>query len=380
MKSQNKVLHICSYYTGNRLYKYLFGMLEPDLEKQLVYVPIKSEGDRGKNFFKSNKVTIVYDGFLKKYHKFFYGRKIKTQKKRLGDYLNQNGLFFNEFNIIHAHTLFTDGGTAYLLHKEHGTPYIVSVRNTDINSFYKYALHYRNFSHKVLMNAKNIVFISHAYKDTLFNLLPKNVVGEIKDKCLVVPNGIDDIYFYEAHINNKINSTLRIFTSASLDKNKNIITVLKLVKFLKGKGVDVDYRIAGKGYELNSLQNYINKNNLENEVTFVGYLAPENLIKELDLCSIFILLSHKETFGISYVEALARGKPIIYTQGQGIDGYFPEGHVGYAIQPTDVEAAFNAIESVLENYNEIASNCLKESKSFDWPIISQKYLEIYFDY
>lgn len=375
----NNVLHICSYYIGNKLYKYLFKSLEPELTRQLVYVPIRNEDLRDVNFFESDKTIIIYDNFLKKHHKFFYGSKIKLQKKRLNSYLNKKNLTLSNFDIIHAHTLFTDGGTAYLLNKEYDIPYIVSVRNTDINSFYKYALHYRRFSHKILINAKTIIFISHAYRDILFSLLPKNLVNKIEDKCLVIPNGIDGIYLDKTHINKKINSKLRLFTSASLDKNKNIITVLKLVKLLKDKGIDVNYRIAGKGEEINNLQDYIRKNNLAEQVSFVGYLLPEHLIKELDLCNIFILLSYKETFGISYVEALARGKPIIYTQEQGIDGYFPAGHVGYAVPPTDVEAAFKAIKAILRGYDEMANNCLNESKKFDWPSISKEHLQAYFD-
>lgn len=379
MQKNNSILHICSYYVGNKLYKYLFKNFESKVEKQLVYVPIRAEDDRDKNFFESKNTTIFYDGFLKKYHKFLYGTKIKKQKKRLINYLNKSGLYFNEFNIIHAHTLFTDGGTAYLLHKEYGTPYVLSVRNTDINSFYKYALHYRSFSHKVLINSKRIVFISYAYKEILFNLLPKSIVNKIKDKCLVIPNGIDNIYFSKVPLINKQDTKLRLFTSASLDKNKNIITVLKTVKHLNDKGVDIDYRVAGKGDELKVLQGYVKQNNLAKQVSFVGYLTSKDLIKELDLSDVFILLSYKETFGISYIEALARGKPIIYTQGQGIDGYFPEGHVGYAVCPTDVYAVSKAIESILEKYDEIASVCLKESRAFDWPRISAWYLKAYFD-
>jgi glycosyltransferase involved in cell wall biosynthesis len=379
MKNKKSVLHLCSYYTGNKLYSYLFNNLEKELSKQLVYVPIRNEQEDNSNYFYSTTTSIYYDLFLKKYHKVFYGAKIKAQRERLNALLIKNSLSVKDFDVVHAHTLFSDGGTAYLMNKEHGTPYVVSVRNTDINTFYKYALHYREFSHKVLMNAKQIVFISYAYKDILFDILPKRVVDKIKDRCVVIPNGIDDIYFQKnAMLKKSINiNKLRLFTSASLDSNKNIITILKLVKFLSDKGIDVNYRVAGKGAGISDLQDYVLNNQLGDFVTFVGYLTPEALIQELDNSDIFILLSFKETFGISYIEALARGKPIIFTKGQGVDGYFSEGSVGYGVEPTDIEAIFNAINLILNNYDDIVVECLRESINFKWPNISKKHIDIY---
>ena len=51
---------------------------------------------------------------------------------------------------------------------------------------------------------------------------------------------------------------------------------------------------------------------------------------------IFVMPSLTETFGIVFIEALSQGLPLIYTKGQGIDGYFPQGFVGYAYNPLDV--------------------------------------------
>ena len=45
--------------------------------------------------------------------------------------------------------------------------------------------------------------------------------------------------------------------------------------------------------------------------------------------------SFPETFGLVYVEAMSQGLPIIYTKGQGIDGYFEDGKVGYPVNTKD---------------------------------------------
>ena len=41
--------------------------------------------------------------------------------------------------------------------------------------------------------------------------------------------------------------------------------------------------------------------------------------------------SRYETFGLVYGEAMSQGLPIIYSKGQGVDGYFKEGTVGYGV-------------------------------------------------
>ena len=40
-----------------------------------------------------------------------------------------------------------------------------------------------------------------------------------------------------------------------------------------------------------------------------------------------------ESFGLTYAEAMSQGVPVIYSKGQGFDGQFKEGVVGYHVDP-----------------------------------------------
>src|SRR5690606_33767238 len=129
--------------------------------KQIIYVPI-----REKYLANRNKIVLqngsdndfVYSLVLQKYRdKVFYQRKIKRIKK---DILSRIEL--SNLNFIHAHTWFSDGGGAYELSKETGIPFVVTVRNTDLNIFYKYMLHLRSYGLKILRAAERIIFISEA--------------------------------------------------------------------------------------------------------------------------------------------------------------------------------------------------------------------------
>src|SRR5699024_3946936 len=174
-----KVMHICTYYIGNKLYSNLINALSDDEIEQYIYIPI-----RNKEHFEKNKITTKskknltynYNNILKKYHRLFFFNKIYKQKREI-----EKDLYKFKPDVIHAHALFSDGGTAYLLKKKYDINYIVNVRNTDINVFYKFFLYLRPLMSKILKNAESVVFISFAYKSMLFSLLDKKTIDEIKN-------------------------------------------------------------------------------------------------------------------------------------------------------------------------------------------------------
>ena len=92
---------------------------------------------------------------------------------------------------------------------------------------------------------------------------------------------------------------------------------------------------------------------------------------------IFLLPSGRETFGLVYAEALSQGLPVLYTRGQGFDGQFPDGEVGFAIDPNDPNATANAAERILKNYARFSAAAVRGSRKFDWDEIAQTYQAFY---
>ncbi len=343
--------------------------------QQTMYIPIKSKELENRNIVDSDQLEFHYDYILKKQDRFLYKGKIKKQLKRIEEKIPD----IKEFDLIHAHTLFSDGGTAYLLHQKYGLNYVVSVRSADIYAFYKYAFFHRPFIHQVLKHASAVVFISHAYKKQTFDVLPKKVVKAIEHKTKVIPNGIDDKWFETTPIQrNDSIKPIRLLFTGSLDKNKNLSTVLKLVHSLKyDDDKEIFLNVAGDGPLKKKLMTECKWLNLQEMVYFHGNVSIEKLRALADESDVFILPSYKETFGISYVEAMSRGLPIIYTRGEGIDGFFPEGVVGYSSYPDDVYDMAESIDLIQNSYTEISNNCIQESKRFNWHDIANEYRALY---
>ena len=87
--------------------------------------------------------------------------------------------------------------------------------------------------------------------------------------------------------------------------------------------------------------------------------------------------SHTETFGLVYAEAMSQGIPVLYTRGQGFDGQFPEGTVGYAVSDRDADDLAEKIRMVLSDYPNLSANCIKNASRFDWHKIAEEYQDIY---
>ncbi|MFP3386455.1 hypothetical protein, partial [Tritonibacter sp. SIMBA_163] len=64
----------------------------------------------------NNNIPIIYSPILKKYHRFMYFSKVRKTMIDIENKINLN----SNINVVHAHTLFSDGGAAYLIKKKYG--------------------------------------------------------------------------------------------------------------------------------------------------------------------------------------------------------------------------------------------------------------------
>ena len=189
MKDPINILQLCSYYGGSKLHKNLFSHLDKNTF-QTIYVPIreKSKMDSNRTDFKNGK--LFYDKIWSWYHRILYKVKIKKAFNALSS-TNEK---FN-YDLIHAHTWFSDGGIAWLLNKKYKIPYVISIRNTDLNVFYKKRIFLRKFGKSILKDASRIVFLSPSYYNQLCELLPMKLKGIVESKAIIIPNGIDEFWF-----------------------------------------------------------------------------------------------------------------------------------------------------------------------------------------
>ncbi|WP_239060719.1 glycosyltransferase family 4 protein [Bacteroides sp. 519] len=309
--------------------------------------------------------------------RFFFMRKIK----KITHFVEEN-IELEKIDIIHAHTLFSDGAVAYILNGKYKIPYITAVRNTDINIFFKYLIQYRKLGVEILKCAKKIIFLSPYYKTkTIKCILSGKLSGQISAKSYVIPNGVNAFWLYDRMVKKrKEDKAFSLLFIGSFDNNKNIIKVCKAIESLNKIGLNIKFTVVGRGWK--GSESYTKRieqiEGISSYLTIIDHQGKEELKNIFADNDIFIMMSKKETFGLVYVEALTQGLPIIYSKGQGIDGYFKEGSVGYHANPNSVDDIALKIRQVVENYNDIIENIASSDfSSFNWRNVALEYDKIY---
>lgn len=362
-----KICHICSNYD-----KFFVNLMEQQismgLDIRVYYFRAKERGmpDVSAPYL---DVRLNYSNWLR----FFFYLK---EKPILKDFFYlYKGM---RFDLIHAHTLFSNGYIALQAKERWGVPYIVAVRDTDINVFFKYRINLRKLGVKILKEADKIIFLSESYRQhTLQTYVPRKLRDEFYKKSHVVPNGVDSFYLdnkYKRLSNiHDLRKTLNILTVGYISKRKNQLTVCNAVKHLNDMGIKTNYIIVGKVLDKKIME----KVKRFPFVKYIPFLDKSDLIKEYRKADIFVMPSLTETFGLTYVEAMSQGLPIIYSKNQGFDGQFPEGMVGYHVDSMNSQEIVNRILDIINNYNIISENCTNLCDKFNWKKISDEYKKLY---
>jgi len=369
------VLHITNGYAGSAVYKNLC-LAEDQLNiKQTIYC-----GVRSKYLIDKNKVSfptipqskIIYSKVLNIYTRinFYY-----KSKKIYSDILNKVGNF-SDIDIIHAHTWYSDGVIAYNLHKQYNIPYIVTIRNTDLNIFFKYMLHLRSLGLEILLNAKKIIFISEIYKTRFIqnNFYIKSA-DLLKNKLEVIPNGIAPFWVSNTTIRKAtISSPVKLIYIGNFTPNKNVKRLVKSIELLRKDGFNILLDIIGGSSDITGVGKYIRKKEF---ITYHGRISDEVKLKDfLRKSDIFVMPSITETFGLVYVEALSQGIPILYTKGEGIDGFY-DNNIGEGVIAKDIFSIKNGIKEIITNYERYNFIPREITENHIWINIAHKYLNIY---
>ena len=368
MKNNIKVLHICSYYLGTKLYQNLFNSLEKHDIEEDIYVftdnQYKIENEYPSNVY----ISKCYNKMDRYIFHLKHGKVLKDIKNRLE---------IKQYDIIHAHSLFSNGYIAYKLNQYYGIPYIVAVRNTDINLFFNKIIYLRNIGVNILKSAEKVVFISESYKKyTIDKYIPEGYKKEMENKSIVIPNGIDKFWLENKNHSILKSHKINLIYAGRIEKNKNIETTIKACELLIRQGYDISYKVIGKIVD----EEYKECINQYSFIEYIPHCNKEQLINHYRSSDIFVMPSKYETFGLVYAEAMSQGLPIIYTRGQGFDRQFEEGMVGYSVQHDSAEEIVEKIKLIINNYEIISNNCVDKVDKFDWDNIVKKYVNIYLEY
>lgn len=376
-----RILHICGDFFISPVHLSLYRELDELGVEQIVFSPTdyRDKNHELTNYvFKCPNSKIIYSKPLKRYHSYLYGLKIHNLVKQIEKCIDMKSI-----SLINTSLVCKEGAVAYELSKKYGIKYITSVRNTDLNYYFKYYKWRTAYFEKILKSAFKVICISKMYSKRIRGTITPKTDKQIEDKIEVIYNGVNQLYIDNRFVHVKqFGNPIRLVYTGGFQRNKNILSIIAAIKLLRVKGYNIEFFAIGRNLKNHVEPDYLAE--VENEIHSLNWIhaldaqPKEQLMLSLREYDIFTMLSHTETFGLSYVEALSQGLPVIYTEGEGFDNIYPEGMVGYHADSHNVEDIAQAIVKAIENYQQLKENVDGLDMSiFEWRTIAQKYHNLF---
>lgn len=180
-------------------------------------------------------------------------------------------------------------------------------------------------------------YINHKSYTVLYNT---NDTSDILEKS---KEKVDDLIF---------SNELNICSVGKLIEVKGFDRLLRVHKRLVDEGFKYHIYILGEGNQKDVFQNYINKNNLQDSFTLLGFKT--NPYKYIVNCDLYICSSYREGFSTAITESLILGVPVMTTLCSGMKELLGEHNEYGLIVENDEESIYNGLKYILSNLNEIA--------------------------
>ncbi len=366
-----KILQIASDFFDTQVHLNLYRRLAEKGVEQVVYCPVRSAEHIGRNAFENGHVSIVYDYVLRPYHRYLYHLK---QRKLLASLQRHEG--WQDAGLVHASTLFSDGGLAYNVYRRYGIPYVVAVRNADVNAFLRCRPETWAMGRDILLHARSVIFLSPSLMQHVRrHPAMRSLWPRIESKLQLIPNGIDDYYLDRVHHNPHSGHDVLYVGRFSALKNVNrLCRAVLRISAVPGLE-DVRLTLIGGG---NDKRKRVARRLSAHPERF-RYLGPiydkQQLCEAFDAHALLAMPSLRETFGLVYLESLSRNLPVVYTRGQGVDGLLPA-CAGRAVSARSVQAIAEALQEILSHPGQFGNEGI-DFEDYRWERIVGRYMELY---
>jgi glycosyltransferase involved in cell wall biosynthesis len=174
------------------------------------------------------------------------------------------------------------------------------------------------------------IIVSNPVDMQEFQTLPQR--GIFRDVYLIPQNSLIVLYLGRVEHRKGIDLTIQAFAEIAY-KIPNVFLVIA------GPSED--------NYQDNLLKLIADKN-LSDKVIFTGYLNREQRLCALADADVFVLSSHSENFGVSVVEAMASGLPVVVSDQVGVADDIKTYRAGLVV-PLCVPGIAGALNQLLDN-------------------------------
>ncbi|NQV12688.1 MAG: glycosyltransferase family 4 protein [Parcubacteria group bacterium] len=232
---------------------------------------------------------------------------------------------------------------------------------------------------QTVRRASKIIAVSEYTKKDIIKYF-----GIPDDKITVVHNGVEEAPTTKnkEDVKKKFNITQNFILSVStLQPRKNIEGLIEAFDSLRSSSAFKDYQlvIAGnKGWNYESIFQLVKELALTKKVIFTGYISKNDKFSLLKEASLLVFPSFYEGFGLSILEAMQQGTPVVTSKITSM----PEvaGEAGLLVDPYKEASMARGIKKVLTDeqlQQRMIKSGLIQAKKFSWRVCAERTLRVY---
>ncbi len=199
----------------------------------------------------------------------------------------------------------------------------------------------RSVAVKAYKNASAVIAVSQ----TLADRLKEN----FDISAVIIGDMVDYEVFSKVNLVN--HNGFNILSVGRLIKGKGMDKLIKAFHLFSKSTPDTNLTIIGSGAEQENLHTLCANLGIADKVKFIGSADHSVIAKHLSQSNVFALLSERETFGVSYAEALTAGVAVIATRCGGPEGFIDNTN-GVLVNQ------YNCIDETSEAFSKISSGAL----------------------
>ncbi len=295
-------------------------------------------------------------------------------------------------DIIHLQTEFNIAKIAKLAHKKLKLP-VVHTMHTLWSDYFKYVSPFfdKHF-HKLMEKGLRVLFMNSCAKMSEIQIVPTKKVYEQKKKyglgkeIRIIPTGIELDRFYPNNLDKerikdlrkelKINNEFVFLYIGRTSEEKNIPTLLN--SYAKANLKNTKFLLVGGGPELEDLKDLARNLKIENDVIFTGLVEWKDIPYYYQLGDVFLNASQSETQGLTYIEALASGLPLLVQKDECIDDVVVDYYNGLFFDGEDeLTKKMKEIVKAPDTLKTIRSNTLSSVENYSKEQFTKNILNIY---
>lgn len=349
------VLHVATDYpdgvneVSTKAVKNLVDQTKSELSHQVLSIVrrrcLRIRVERVGNEIISISVPRLKGAFLNLILMFFVYRAVKKNFKRS---------FFENFDMVHAHKLSIDGLLGLIISIFERNRIVVSIRGSTDCKWTKKDILGRFLYRSVLKKSVHVFWVSGWAKEPILKNLNLNSLF-CSDSLL--PN-ISRVSF-ENSVTFEDSSNKFVFVGRydSLD-SKGLLKCIKAISRVENAHLDIYGSYSDKDFF--EVRSFIDKCGARDKVSFKGFLDNLEFRKVLSGYCALLMPSNPETFGITYVEALASNLPFLSSKNSGISGYLNNRSYAVMVDENSSEEIERGIFKFLNLQKEIKAELKKD--------------------